>query len=330
MVSIQDPVLVTGGTGFIGRKLIGQLLEKNLSVVSFALPGEATPEHWGNKVTVIRGDITNKGEVAEAMRNIKTVFHLAAVVGMGAYDQHRAITVEGSRNIFEPALEHNVKVILAASIVVYGDQIQTMECHEELPHGKHQGPYSWAKMAQEKLAVEFQGQGMKLSVIRPANVYGVGSGPWVEGLFNMMAMGALPVIDGGHGNAGLVHVNNLVQAFMLAAERDEAIGQIYTACDGLDVTWAQYFHDLAAMKGINELPEAKLQDLIDAATPYDNPEGLEIAANVPTLPFEFINLIGYSNRFNADRLRDELGWEPKTSYQEALKEIQDGLNQGAS
>ncbi|MCP5058005.1 MAG: NAD-dependent epimerase/dehydratase family protein [bacterium] len=217
-MQIAQPVLVTGGTGFIGRRLIDRLLEMNLEVVSFALPGEPVPDHWGEKVKLLRGDITKAEDVRAAMAGIQTVFHLAAVVGMGAYDVHWAVTVEGSRNVYDAALANGTKVVLASSIVVYGDQIQNGICHEGLDHGSHQGAYSRAKMAQEKLALAYRAdRGLDLVVVRPANVYGVGSGPWVEGMLGLIQTDMLPVVGDGSGNAGLVHVNNLVDAFLLAA-----------------------------------------------------------------------------------------------------------------
>ena len=130
-MNIFGPVLVTGGTGFIGRRLIDRLLEMNQEVVSFALPGEPVPDHWGDEVKVLRGDITTAEDVNAAMSGIRTVFHLAAVVGMGAYDVHWAVTVEGSRNVYDAAVANGTKVILASSIVVYGNQIQTEICHED-------------------------------------------------------------------------------------------------------------------------------------------------------------------------------------------------------
>jgi 2-alkyl-3-oxoalkanoate reductase len=320
-MAMQSPVLVTGGTGFIGRTLIDELLAQGLEVASFALPGEAVPSLWGNRVKIHRGDITSAADVNAAMQGAKTVFHLAAIVGMGAYQAHEAITVQGSQHVFDAALANNCKVVLAASIVVYGDQIQTRVCHEGLPHGKHQGPYSWAKMAQEKLALDYQGKGMQLTVIRPANVYGVGSGPWVEGLLGAIEAGMLPVVGDGSGNAGLVHVKNLVSAFILAANSEQAAGRVYTVCDGLDVSWSQYIHDLAAMKGIEELPFADRDELIAAARQFENPEKLQITPDMPTIPLEMINLIGYDNRFDCARIRDELGWKPHFSYEQALAEI---------
>lgn len=325
-MKFTGPVLVTGGTGFIGRRLIDRLLEMNQEVVSFALPGEPVPDHWGEKVEVLRGDITRAEDVNAAMSGIQTVFHLAAVVGMGAYDIHWAVTVEGSRNVYEAAIANNTKVVLASSIVVYGDQIQSKVCHERLEHGRYQGAYSRAKMAQEKLARTYQAdRDMELVVVRPGNVYGAGSGPWVEGMLGMIHEDMLSVIGDGSGNAGLVHVANLVEAFLLAATNPKAVGQIYTACDGLDVTWGEYLNDLAAMVGKSPLPNTDLEPLVRAAHEHEDPEKLEAMEGMPTYPLEILNLIGSDNRFETGKLREELGWQPTFSYAEALKEIRESL-----
>jgi nucleoside-diphosphate-sugar epimerase len=325
-MDIAGPVLVTGGTGFIGRRLIDRLLTMNLEVVSFALPDEPVPDHWGENVKVLRGDITKAEDVNAAMSGISTVFHLAAVVSMGSYDVHWAVTVEGSRNVYDAAVAEGTKVVLASSIVVYGDQIQTKRCHEGLDHGEYQGAYSRAKMAQEKLALAYHGdRGMSLVVVRPANVYGAGSGPWVEGLVALLEADMLPVIGDGSGDAGLVHVANLVEAFLLAAADPKAEGQVYTACDGLDVTWGRYFNDLAAMVGKSPLPHVPLEPLIEAARELEDPPNLKAMDGMPTFPLEILNLIGYSNRFETRKLREELGWQPTVTYAEALQEIRASL-----
>jgi len=325
-MKIAGPVLVTGGTGFIGRRLIDRLLATNLELVSFALPGEAVPEHWGERVKVLRGEITKAEDVNAAMSGIHTVFHLAAVVGRGAYDVNWAVTVEGSRNVYDAAVQNRTKVVLASSIVVYGNQIQTRICHEGLDHGEYQGAYSRAKMAQEKLALAYQAdRGLELVVVRPANVYGEGSGPWVEGMLGLIQTDMLPILGDGSGNAGLVHVANLVEAFLLAAADPKAVGQVYTACDNLDVTWGRYLNDLAAMVGKSPLPNAPLEPLIRAAHEHENPEKLEAMEGMPTFPLEILNLVGSDNRFDSRKLREDLGWQPTFSYDEALVEIRASL-----
>jgi nucleoside-diphosphate-sugar epimerase len=166
---------------------------------------------------------------------------------------------------------------------------------------------------------------MRLVVVRPANVYGAGSGPWVDALLGLLKADMLPVIGDGSGNAGLVHVANLVEAFLLAAASTKSDGQVYTACDELDVTWERYFNDLAAMIGKSPLPKVPLEPLREAAREHENPENLEAMEGMPTFPLEILNLIGYSNRFDSRKLREELGWQPIVTYSEALAEIRRSL-----
>jgi nucleoside-diphosphate-sugar epimerase len=329
-MSIEEPVLVTGGTGFIGRRLIDRLLEMKLRVRSFALPGEPVPEAWGDRVEVLRGDITVAEDVDAAMTGIATAFHLAAVVGLGSYEHHWSITVEGSRHLYEAALANRSKVVLASSIVVYGDQIQSRRCHDGLEHGHHQGPYSRAKMAQEKLGLAVrEDRGLRLVVVRPANVYGAGSGPWVQMPLALLQANRLPIVGDGSGDAGLVHVGNLVEAFLLAAAEAKAEGRIYTACDELGVSWGRYFNDLAAMVGKSPVPEVPLAPLVAAAREHEDLDELIAMEGFPTLPLEILNLVGHSNRFDSTKLREELGWQPTVSYDDALAEIRAGLATGA-
>ena len=97
---------------------------------------------------------------------------------------HEAVTVLGTQYLFEAALNSSVtsRVILASSIVVYGDQIDTKVCDEGLSHGQSHGPYSESKQKQELLAQKFLQNGLHIRVVRPATVYGAGSKPWVEDL----------------------------------------------------------------------------------------------------------------------------------------------------
>jgi nucleoside-diphosphate-sugar epimerase len=309
--------------------LIDRLLAMKLEVVSFSLPHEAVPDHWGERVLVLRGDITNSEDVRAAMSRIDTVFHLAALVGFGTYETHWNVTVEGSRNVYDAAVENGTKVMLASSVVVYGDQIQTKSCHEGLEHGQYQGAYSRAKMAQEKLALEYQvGRGMKLVVVRPANVYGAGSGPWVSMPIVLAKANRLTIIGSGTGNAGLVHVANLVEAFLLAAASPKTEGQVYNASDGLDVSWGRYLTDLADMVGKSPLQSVPLEPLLEAARRHEDPEKLQAMEGMPTLPLEILNLMGYPNRFETEKIRSELGWQPTFSYAQALEEIRVSLGEG--
>ena len=320
MTTMNAPILVTGGTGFIGRHVIDKLLALNLEVASFALPNESVPEHWGDRVKVIRGDITHPDDVFDAMSGINTVIHLAAVVGGGDYDTHWRIIVEGSRNLFEAAIEQQAKVVLTSSITVYGELIAQGICHDGLGQGKKfHGPYSRAKMAQEQLAIEYRdSKGLSLVVIRPGNVYGNGS-VWVDIMSRLIAANAIPIVGDGSGDAGLVHGSNLADAIILAAAKPEAVGEIFTVADEFGVTWSEYFNQLAEFQDKAPLPQIELQDALKQAQSYEQVNALEMPVTPAPLSLEMLSMVGYSNRFDSSKIRNMLGWSPKTTFDEGIE-----------
>ena len=101
-----DHVLVTGGTGFIGRALINRLLKSGVACRSLSLPGEAPPEDWLGQVACRTGDITSMEDVAEAAEGVDCIFHLAALLGTGSYADHERVTVGGTRNVLDLSLIH--------------------------------------------------------------------------------------------------------------------------------------------------------------------------------------------------------------------------------
>lgn len=323
------PVLVTGATGFIGQRVVDRLLETDADVRALVLPDETPPSFWGEKVTVIRGSVSDALAVKKAVEGAAVVIHLAAVVSdWGDERLYWAVTVEGSRHVFDEALKNGSRVVLASSVVVYGDKVRTRSCPEETGYGATFGPYSRTKQAQEKLAWEYHhGRGMKLAVVRPANVYGPGSGPWLHDVVNVLKSGGPGLVGGGRMNAGLVYVDNVADSLVLCASSDKALGRVYNACDGLSVTWNDYFTDIASMIGAGK-PGSIPRPL--AAVAAWVCETVWRRLNIrkrPPITREALNLVGSDNRFPNDRAKRELGYEPRVSYAEGLAKTREYLEQ---
>jgi len=319
-------VLVTGGCGFLGQALIKQLLTQTRSHIRvLALPHEAVPPSWGSRVTVVKGDITRLADVEQAAQGCEQVFHLAAMVGdSGTYAQHERVTVGGTANVFKVALRQRAEVILTTSICAYGDAIQRGVCSEDTPPGTPQGPYGQAKQGQERLARRFRDEGGRVCVVRPANIIGPGSGPWLLDAAKALRQGLPALVGGGQGNAALAIVDNVADFLLLAARTPEAFGQAFNIHDGLPVTWQGYFMDLAR--------------LMDAPPPKSIPRGLAyLGARVaeplfrrffksqrPPVTREALNLIAWDNQFPIDKAR-ALGWSPQVSYQQILLSIKQDI-----
>lgn len=344
---MKGPVLVTGATGFIGKRVVKKLLEQEIPVRALVLPGEGVPSEWQDRVEIVRGSISDpkavemavsgaglrqlpSGSLSEERMKAGTIIHLAAVVSdWGDEKKFWEFTVEGSRLVFDQAVKNEGRVVLISSIVVYGDRIYKERCHEEAGFGKTFGPYSRTKKAQEKLAWEYHHQrGMALTVIRPANVYGPGSGPWLHDVVNLLRSGSPGLISGGEMNAGLVYVDNVADLILLSGASEKANGRAYNASDGLDVTWRRYFSDIARIIGAKSPGSVPRPVALLGAYACEAIWTLFRIKTRPPITQEALNLVGSDNRIPNERARQELSFQPAISYDEGISHTREYIKQG--
>lgn len=318
-------VVVTGGPGFIGRRVVRRFLDAGWDVVSFSLPGEGDLPEWGGKVRMAYGDLADRQTVRRACEGCSLMIHLAAPVGVaGRYQWQWDVIAEGTRNACEAVAASGGRSVVASSIAVYGTLIQTQPCREVDGHGPWAGAYGRGKQGQELIAREVaELTGMPLTLVRPANVYGLGgSSAWGDRLLEAIAAtGGAVFGEAEQNDAGLVYVENLADALFLAGTRREAIGRTYNVCDGSGATWRRFSDDMAAIVGMPPPPVVPLQAAMDVVLANEDPANL-VEPRDPALPsLEGLNLVGFSNRIDSNRIREELGWQPRVSYAEAMSEI---------
>ncbi|MBL8045247.1 MAG: NAD-dependent epimerase/dehydratase family protein [Anaerolineales bacterium] len=320
--------LVTGASGFIGRWLIQRLLAEGERVRALVLPDENVSGLWPDVVEVVRGSITERADVAFAVQGATTVYHLAAMVGdWGQEAQYQRVTVGGTWNVLQ-TVAPRTRVVLASSIVVYGHLIGQAVCDEAQSFGRPQGMYSRAKQAQEKLAWQVaQARNLPLSVVRPANVFGAGSRPWVEALLKQMRLGLPALIGDGERDAGLCYVENLVDLLKLAATHPNAVGKIYNGCDNFGITWKQYVSDLARLAGLPKPRSLPIGVARAAATACEAAWRVLRLPDRPPVTHEAVNLTSAHHRIPSDRARQELGYRPRVSYTEALQTLAGNIHQ---
>jgi dihydroflavonol-4-reductase len=176
----EAKILITGGTGFLGSHVVRQMLdagEKNLRVMASSVPV------WMRDagIEAAEGSVTNPQDVAEAVKNVTAIFHLAGKVSRDndAAREMNRIHVEGTRILTTAAKEAGVKTIVMAST---SGTIAVSE-REEVLDETNQPPLEiisrWAyyasKFYQERAALEnFEGKGLKLVIINPSLLLGAG------------------------------------------------------------------------------------------------------------------------------------------------------------
>jgi nucleoside-diphosphate-sugar epimerase len=313
--------LVTGASGFIGRHLVAELGGRE-RVRALVLPDEQVDLAGAE---IARGDVTRPDSLETALRGVRTVYHLAAVVGDWGPDAlFQRINVEGTRNLLTAAARAGVeRVVVVSSLVVYGSQLLTEVCDEERPREQGCGPYSRSKAAQEQIALDFDRfRRVPVTVVRPGNVVGPGSRNWVDMPAALLRAGRGLLVDGGDGDAAFTWVDNLVDLIVLAGRAPAAAGRIYNANDGCGVTWRRYFSDLARLAGARP-PRMSVpaRAALGAAAAMEAAWRAARKQRRPLLTREAVTLLASRHPVPIVRAACELRFAPRVEYGEALERL---------
>ena len=127
-------------------------------------------------------------------------------------------------------------------------------------------------------------------------------------------------------NAGLAYVDNVADILILAGSTEKAIGRAYNASDGTDVTWREYFTDIADMLGVKNPKSIPRPLAAFGASLFEGIWKLFGMQKRPLITREALNLIGSDNRIPIERVKNELGYMPQVSYAEGLKIIKEYIN----
>ncbi|MCS6242281.1 MAG: NAD-dependent epimerase/dehydratase family protein [Opitutus sp.] len=215
--SLTAPVLVTGGTGFLGRRLVERLLAQGRPVV--VLGRTPAPDLERRGVRFVRASLDDAAAVSAACRGIGTVFHVAAKVGVwGRYDDFFRANVLGTRALLAGCREHGVKRFVhtsTPSVVFNGKNLAGAD--ESLPLTTAcPSPYPLTKAIAEREVLAAHSPGLSTVALRPHLIWGVGDPHLVPRILARARAGRLRIVGNGQNRMDMVHVENAVDAHLAA------------------------------------------------------------------------------------------------------------------
>ena len=162
-------VLITGGTGLVGTRLLRRLVAAGIDCRAIVRPGK----HVASGVTPVDGDLLNPETLPKAVDGVGAVSHLAAVLRTPDSEQIQQVNVEGTKNLIDAVRTHapNARVIMASTNLVYNADLPR-PAREDDPTNP-QLPYPASKVIAERALRE---SGLTWSILRFAFVYGDGDG----------------------------------------------------------------------------------------------------------------------------------------------------------
>jgi nucleoside-diphosphate-sugar epimerase len=246
VVSPGDPILITGATGFIGSQLVERLLERGFrNLRCFARPSsDATKiellakSSGGAHLQVIRGNLLSPDDCANATKDVKVIFHLAAGRGEKSFPDAFMNSVVTTRNLVEASLltQSLRRFVNISSFAVYTNGqtnhrgILDESCPvENRPHTVGDA-YCFAKVKQDQIVAEYgKKYGMPYVTIRPGYVYGPGN----IGISGRVGIGSFGVFLhlGGANPIPFTYVDNCAEAIALAGLRKGIDGQVFNVVD---------------------------------------------------------------------------------------------------
>jgi ornithine--oxo-acid transaminase len=320
--ALGEVCLVTGASGFVGGHLAERLVREGYQVRCLVRARSDTSllEPLGVELAV--GDLTNARSLGRAVEGCRYVFHCGALVSDWAtVDEIRRINVSGTRDLVAACRASGVqRVVHFSSTDVYGYP-GGAGVDESYVSSRFANWYAQTKLEAES---EVLGDGLASVILRPATIYGPRSHDVVGEIARAIRGRNMVLVDRGRAVAGLVYVENLIDAALLAVREDAAVGEAFNVTDGLDVTWREFTEGLAA--GLDS-PSVRW------SMPYwlahgvgfsleHGYRGLRRATRVtvpPLLSRQAVHVLGCDQRFDAGKAREVLGWEPRVGYEDGLQ-----------
>jgi nucleoside-diphosphate-sugar epimerase len=336
---LTSPALVTGGTGFLGRRLVERLLAEGRRVVVLARNRVADLESRG--ATFVHASLTDADAVREACASVGTVFHVAAKVGVwGRYEDFFRTNVEGTRALLDGCRRHGVRrfVYTSTPSVVYNGR-DLAGADESLPLTTScPSPYPLTKAIAEREVLAANSPGLSTVALRPHLIWGVGDPHLVPRVLARARAGRLRIIGEGRNRVDMVHVENAVDAHLLAEaalaenfvlrenpseqERRSAGGRAYFITNGEPVLLWEWINQLLVTLG--EPPITKRISLRAASRLGAACElawrALRLSGEPPMTRFVAAEL-AKDHWFDISAARRDLGYAPRISMAEGTAEL---------
>jgi len=242
-------VFVTGGNGFIGRALMRLYRERGAEVCGMDLLAD---QGWN----VVAGDLIEPASWQSAANGCDLMIHTAALVSntSSMLDSWRA-NVLGTRHALDVAVAAGVRrFVHMSSVAVFGFEHES-DVDEKVPLRPIGHPYVDSKIASEHTVLMAHTSGeIECTIVRPGNVYGPASRPWVVLPLEILKAGRSLLPARGQGIFSPVYIDDLLDGIARAAESPAGAGQVFNLTGTEKLTCAEYFGYLARMLGKRRFP----------------------------------------------------------------------------
>jgi len=308
--------LVTGASGFVGGHLANRLLSlgAELRVLLRDDKTASAQKFKAMGASIVVGDLRDKIKVKEAACEQEYIFHIGAIFREAKFPDsvYYEVNVEGTRNLLESSKACQ-RFIYCSTNGVHGGKSDQMV--DETAPFNPTDTYQRSKLEAENLVRDFAAKtGVKFSIIRPAMIWGDGDLRFKK-LFRGVSRRQLPIIGTGKTWCHFISVHDLVESFLLAATKEQAIGEAYLIAGDRPVYLDYVYESIAKLAKVSVLPVGvpvwPLQILGDIVEAICLPLGLEPPIHRRRADFFIKHRI-----FDTSKAKRELGFKPQLTFEQ--------------
>ncbi len=312
-------ILVTGASGFVGTNLVHRLIEEGHRVTALIRTRSHSYRLPDRGVDLIYGDLSDIQSLKAAVEGKDIIFNLAAALPHHRLkdEQYWETNVEGVKNLLEACKKADVeRVVHVSTVGVYGSspKIGTDEKTTFNPYDV----YSKTKAEGEKIALDYwRKKKLPVTILRPTIGYGPGdTRPVFLPLFSLIKRKMFVSVGKGDNFLHTVYVDNLVDALLLAASSQEAIGEDFIIGDAECPTMKEIINTIAKIEGVGLYPfyiPGSLARVIGKS--FDLLQKLRLPAPLPTQRVRFMVA---NRKFKIEKARKILGYRPRVNILEGM------------
>ncbi|MCD6434436.1 MAG: NAD(P)-dependent oxidoreductase [Candidatus Diapherotrites archaeon] len=285
---MQETILVTGASGFIGRYLIEKLKRIGYTTKNFSIE---------------QGDIRRKEDCEKAVRGVSRIIHLAAELNEKSNTLFET-NVNGTENLLEAAERQRIKqFIFVSSAGIYGD-VKGIATEETKPEPLTN--YEKSKLMAEQKVLEFQ-ESLAVTIVRPALALGPNS-YWREII--KLIKKCFPIIGSGNNFFQIIYAEDFADALAFLIDREEAIGEIFNIAADDAKTLNEFYEICLEKLGIKNCKPKHI--------PIFAARLLALFSKSRIITQEHITRLVKNRRYSIEKIK-AIGWQPKYTTERAIE-----------
>jgi len=333
IVHKDDPVLVTGAAGFIGKRVVRNLLRRGFRHVrcfmrpsrdSSALDALAVGNPAGS-MKIIRGNLLSRDDCAAATHDVRVIYHLAASTGEKSFPDAFMNSALATRNLIEAFLELGkpMRFVCVSSFAVYSNTglkhgaLLDETCPlEEKPQERFDA-YAFGKLKEEQTVQKYGVErSLPYVILRPGAVFGPGK-PALSGRIGTDTFGFFMHM-GGSNQLPLTFVDNCAEAIVLAGLKPGVDGEVFNVVDDELLTSKEFLAAYKRAKGRFRSIRVPYPVAYLFSYAWEKYSQWSEGQLPPAFNRRRCSAEWKGNRFSNAKLRQRLGWRPMVSMNEAM------------